>query len=194
MPSEYALPLQCHKQERSYTCVAACVKMVLNYFGDKIDEVKFYKKSQLSPDFEGLCDVCIVPELARKGYKVVSYWNGRLEDWGVWTQDLGKLYRDAEKRARKMQSYVRRRNATLKTIKTFIDNGIPIIAEVLAGKFYGTHDIGTHTVVIRGYNKRGLNICDPYAGTNFLSYRRFLRAWIPSKRFGRSMMVILPEK
>ena len=191
---EYALPLQCHKQQRSYTCVAACVKMVLHYFGDKVDEVKFYKKCQLSPDFEGLCDVCIAPALSKLGYRLISYWNGRLEDWGVWTTDLANLYHAAEKRAKKMKCYSRRRNASLKTIKNYIDKGIPVIAEVLAGKFYGTHDIGTHTVVIRGYDKRGLNICDPYAGTNFLSYKRFLRAWIPSKRFGRSMMVIIPKK
>ncbi len=191
---KYALPCQCHRQERWYTCVAACVKMVLHYFGDRIDELRFYRKSRLSPDFEGLCDVCIVPELARKGYTLVSYWNGRLEDWGVWTPELARLYRNAEKHARKLKAYVRRRNATLGIIKGFIDKGIPVIAEVLAGKFYGTRDIGTHTIVVRGYNKRGLLVCDPYAGHYLLSYRRFLRAWIPSRRFGRSMMVILPKK
>lgn len=189
----YALACPCHKQERSYTCVAACVKMALQYFGVKIDELKFYKKSRLSPDFEGLCDVCIVPELSRLGFKVVSYWNGRLEDWGVWTQDLARLYRNAEKRARRINSYVRRRNATVETIKGFIDKGIPVIAEVLAGKFYSSHDIGTHTIVIRGYNKQGFFVCDPYAGSYLLSYKRFVRAWIPSKRFGRSLMIILPK-
>lgn len=189
---EYALPVEGFHQRSQYTCLASCVRMVLNYFGEKINELSFYRESQLSPDYPGLCDVCIASPLIKRGFKVTSYWNGRIEDWGVWTADLASLYKDRESKAMKTKKYSRHRNASLDMIKKFIIQGIPVIAEVFAGKFYGTNEIGTHMIMVRGFNRQGLLICDPWGMQHFISYPHFLKAWNPSKNFGRSMIVIQP--
>ena len=187
------LPVAYHHQRTPDTCLAACVKMVVEYYGGKVDELGFYNKARLSPKYEGLCDVCIVPELKKAGFRVVSYWDGKLEDWGVWTPDLAAAYVKAEKRARAKANYVHRRHATLQTIKDFVKKGIPIICEVLAGNFYRTKEVGTHMIVVTGYTPKGLYICDPWSRSRLISKEHFLRAWSPDGKF-RSMIVITPVK
>lgn len=189
---EHVIPVECFHQRSPVTCLAACVRMVLHYYGKKIDELKFYKEAQLSPDFQGLCDACIALPLIKRGFQVTTYWNGALEDWGVWTTDLARLYKKQEKRALKTKKYFRRKNATVEIIKHYVRHGVPIIAEVLAGKFYRTREIGTHMILIRGYNKKGFLICDPWATQYLISFSHFRKAWIPSRRFGNSMIVIEP--
>jgi hypothetical protein len=102
------------------------------------------------------------------------------------------LYKQHEKKALKTKKYFRRKNADLKLIKHYVRHGMPVIAEVLAGKFYRTHEIGTHMILIRGYTKEGLLICDPWGLQHHISDEHFKKAWIPSPRFGRSMIVIEP--
>jgi len=189
--ADVILPLECFHQRTPDTCLAACVRMVLHYFGDSIDELAFYRKARFG-NYRGLCDVCIAVPLIKKGYKVTSFWNGKMEDWGVWTSDLAALYKDHEKKALKTRRYARKRNASLAIIKKCIKRGIPVIAEVLAGKFYRTHEIGTHMITIMGFNKKGFHICDPWGMGHFISYEHFKKAWIPSSKFGRSMIVIEP--
>ncbi len=189
---EYAIPVECYHQRTATTCLAACVRMVVHYFGGRIDELQFYREARLTKEFPGLCDACIAMPLIKRGYKVISYWNGRLEDWGVWTPELASLYHAREHEAFKTNKYVRRRNASFVVIKKFLTQGIPVIAEVLAGKFYHTKEIGTHMILIRGFNKEGFLICDPWGMQHFISYEHFRNAWIPSRRFGRSMIVIMP--
>jgi len=189
---EHVIPVECFRQRSSTSCLAACVRMVLHYYKTRIDELKFYKEAQLSRDFQGLCDACIAVPLIKRGYKVTTYWNGELEDWGVWTTELARLYARHEKKALKTKKYFRRKNATVSLIKHYVRHGMPVIAEVLAGKFYRTRDIGTHMILIRGYTKEGFLICDPWGAQHFISYRHFSKAWIPSKKFGNSMIVIEP--
>ncbi len=193
MRSECLLAVKYHHQQSPDSCLAACVKMAVQYFGSHLDELEFYRKSRFSRKYPGLCDVCIASTLIKMGYKVVSYWDGRMEDWGVWTDELAALYKRAEVKAKKTKKYVHKHNASLETIKSFIDKHIPVISEVLAGEFYNTHEIGTHMVLIRGYDKRGLHICDPWSGQGFITYEHFMRSWSPNKVFGRSLIVILPE-
>lgn len=189
---EYLLPVECFHQRLSVTCLAACVRMVLHYYGDPIDEVKFYRDAQLSKRYEGLCDACIAMPLIRRGFKVTTYWNGELEDWGVWTADLAKLYAEHERKALKTKKYAHRRNASIELIKRYVQKSIPVIAEVLAGRFYHSKEIGTHMILVRGFNKQGFFICDPWGMEHVISYEHFKKAWIPSKKFGRSMIVIEP--
>jgi hypothetical protein len=192
MHKEYALPVECYHQRSPDTCLAACVRMALHYFGDKIDELDFYHKARFGPKYPGLCDVCIALPLIKRGYSVISYWNGRLEDWGVWTSELSELYSKHEAAAFKTKKYHRRANASPELIKKYLTSGVPIIAEVLAGKFYRTREIGTHMILIRGFDKHGFLICDPWGMQHFVSYEHFQKAWVPSKRFGKSMIAVLP--
>jgi len=166
--------------------------MTLRYYGEKIGELSFYREARLSSKYRGLCDACIAMPLIKRGYKVISYWNGKLEDWGVWTTDLAVLYKSHEKKAMKTKKYVRRKNASLPLIKRWLKKGVPVIAEVLAGRFYRTKEIGTHMILIIGFNKKGFIICDPWGDENFVFYKDFVKAWFPTKRFGRSMIVIEP--
>ncbi len=189
---EHVIPVECFHQRSPVTCLAACVRMVLHYYEVRIDELKFYKEAQLSKSYEGLCDACIAMPLIKRGFKVTTYWNGELDDWGVWTTELARLYKQHEKKAIKTKKYFRRKNADLKLIKHYVRHGMPVIAEVLAGKFYRTREIGTHMILIRGYTKEGLLICDPWGLQHHISDDHFKKAWIPSPRFGRSMIVIEP--
>ncbi len=189
---EHIIPIECFHQRLPVTCLAACVRMVLHYYNSKIDEVKFYREARLSRKYEGLCDACIALPLIKRGFKVTSYWNGALDDWGVWTTELAGLYAKHEKKALKTKKYFRKRNASVDIIKKLVRRGIPIITEVLAGKFYRTTEIGTHMVLIRGFTKEGFLICDPWGSQHFISYKHFSKAWIPSRKFGKSMIVIEP--
>lgn len=186
------LPVECFHQRSPDTCLAACVRMVLQYYGDRIDELKFYHEARFGRQYPGLCDVCIAMPLIKRGFKITSYWDGHLDDWGVWTTDLAELYKEHEKKALRTKKYLRRRNASPDLIKKLVTKGIPVIAEVLAGKLYNTHEIGTHMILICGFNKQGFWMCDPWGLQHFISYKHFSKAWIPSRRFGRSMIVIEP--
>ncbi len=192
MLREVVLPIECFHQRSPDTCLAACVRMVLQYYGARIDELKFYHEARFGRQYPGLCDVCIALPLIKRGFKVFSYWNGRLDDWGVWTTDLAELYRDHEKKALKTKKYFRRTNASVQLIRKLVLQGKPIIVEVLAGKFYNTREIGTHMITICGFNKKGFWMCDPWGLQHFITYEHFSKAWIPSRRFGRSMIVIEP--
>ena len=189
---EYALPVECFHQRSPVTCLAACVRMVVHYFGDHVDELDLYREARLSPEYPGLCDACIALPLIKRGYKVITYWDGKLEDWGVWTTDLAELYKAREKKALKTKKYVHRKNASFEIIKKYLLKGIPVTAEVLAGKFYRTNEIGTHMIMIRGFSKDGFLICDPWGMQHYITYEHFKKAWIPSNKFGRSMIVIMP--
>jgi len=189
---EIVLPVECFHQRSPDTCLAACVRMVLQYYGGRIDELKFYHEARFGRQYPGLCDVCIALPLIKRGFKVASYWNGRLDDWGVWISDLAELYKEHEKKALKTKKYFRRRNATVQLIRKLLVQGKPVIVEVLAGKFYNTREIGTHMITICGFNRKGFWMCDPWGMQHFITYEHFSKAWIPSRRFGRSMIVIEP--
>ena len=189
---ELVLPVECFHQRSPDTCLAACVRMVLQYHGSRIDELKFYHEARFGRQYPGLCDVCIAWPLIKRGYKVTSYWNGHLDDWGVWTTDLAELYKEHEKKALKTKKYFRKINASVPLIKNFLKKGKPVIAEVIAGKFYNTREIGTHMITICGFNKHGFWMCDPWGMQHFITFEHFKKAWIPSRHFGRSMIVIEP--
>jgi hypothetical protein len=192
LSKEHIIPIECFHQLSPVTCLAACVRMVLHYYGVKLDELKFYREARFNRKYEGLCDACIAMPLIKRGFKVATYWNGALEDWGVWTSELASLYAEHEKKALKTERYFKKQNASKELIQHLVHKGIPVIAEVLAGRFYRTTEIGTHMILIRGYTKHGFLICDPWGLQHFISYEHFDRAWIPSKRFGKSMIVITP--
>ena len=105
---------------------------------------------------------------------------------------MAELYKEHEKKALKTKKYVRRKNASVQLIRKLLVQGKPVIVEVLAGKFYNTREIGTHMITICGFNKKGFWMCDPWGMQHFITYEHFSKAWIPSRRFGRSMIVIEP--
>lgn len=184
------IPFACYYQTTADTCLATCVKMVLAYYGTTIGEQSFYKQARFK-DYHGLCDAAIAMPLIKKGFTVTSYWNGNLADWGVWTPELQAIYRAHELAAKKTGKYHRKKNATLKTIKNYLDKNIPVIAEVFAGKFYHSHAVGTHMIVIIHYDNKGFYCCDPWGAQHFVKYERFMKAW-RHNGIGRSMIIIQP--
>src|SRR3989338_7634852 len=180
------------KQVLANSCFPACVRMVLRYYGDDIDEKILSKRSSL-PGHKGCWDVKIGPILIKKGYNVTTFWDGSIEEW----VPKSKLIRAHEKQYRKAieQGLKHKNGATVSLIKKFIDNGTPVLTEISSDRFYRENLGYTHMIVIFGYDKSGLYFHDPDKKhgdkSRKISFVRFRNCWEKiSKDSGRSMFVI----
>ena len=190
------------KQSLSYSCFPSAVNMVLRFYGDAIDEKKLYREA-IIPGGKGTWDVKIAPFLIKKGYKVTTFWSGKIGEWGYGPKLIRK-YRKVYSEALK-HGMRHRQDASIDLIKSFIDKGIPSLAEVSADKFYRRKMGVSHILVVVGYSNKYLFIHDPDIefGGKFkkVSINRFRRAWEKiapvsgwdiSPSAGRSMTVIEP--
>ncbi len=180
------------KQILANSCFPACVRMVLKFYGDDIDEKWLCKNSTL-PGHKGCWDVKIGPILIRKGYSVTSFWDGSIQDWNS-DSELIKAHQKEYKRAAK-QGLKHKKNATISLIKKFIDNNTPVLTEVSSDRLYREHFGYTHMVVIVGYDNKNFYFHDPdktHGGKNKkVSFGRFRKCWEKiSSDSGRSMIVI----
>ena len=184
-----------NKQVLSFSCFPASVRMVLKYFGDNINEKTLAINSRL-PDHKGCWDVKIAPFLIKKGYNVISYWNGLLSGWNA-SKKLAKAYNAEYKKASKI-GFRHKKNARISTIKDYIKNGIPVLTEVDASMFYKKKFDFTHMIVVVGYDKVNFFVHDPDKdwGKTFkkISISKFRKAWEKlSPKSGRSMFVVFPK-
>ncbi|MBI4020418.1 MAG: C39 family peptidase, partial [Candidatus Aenigmarchaeota archaeon] len=184
------------KQKLANSCFPACVKMVLGYYGDDIDEKELYENSVL-PGHPGAWDVRVSQFLINKGYKVTSYWNGKQESWWGVKQETANAYRREMGKALEM-GFIHRQNAGMPLIRKFIDTNIPVLAEVDADVFYGEKLGCTHMVVVVGYDEDNFYVHDPDkkggGKTRAVPIRRFRKAWERlSPMAGRSLFVIEPK-
>ncbi len=180
------------KQVLANSCFPACVRMVLKFYGDDIDEKKLCKNSSLS-GHKGCWDVKIGPIIIGKGYRVTTFWNGSIEEWNSKSDIIRaheKQYKKAIRRGLK-----HKKDATVSLIKKFIDNGTPVLTEVSADRFYNEKLGYTHMVVIVGYDKSNFYFHDPrrLGGKKLkkISINKFRKCWEKiSNDSGRSMFVI----
>lgn len=180
------------KQVLANSCFPAAIKMILRFYNDDIDERKLYKKSTL-PGHKGTWDFKIGPIIIRKGYRFTSYWNGPVESCCL-EPEIIKAYKAAYKKAIKI-GMGHKKNASVYLIKNLIGRGIPVIAEVHAGKFYNEKMEWTHVMVIFGYDRKNFYFHDPdkkYGGANKkISFSKFKKCWEKiSPDSGKSMSII----
>ena len=180
------------KQVLANSCFPACVKMVLRYYGDDINEKALSKNSSL-PGHKGCWDVKIGPIIIRKGYRVTTFWDGSIEEWN----SKSDIIRAHEKQYKKSvrQGLKHKKGATVSVIKKFIDNGTPVLTEVSSDKFYNEKLGYTHMIIIVGYDKNSFYFHDPgkkYGGKNKkIPFVKFRNCWEKiSSDAGRSMFVI----
>lgn len=188
--SSKTLDVPYRKQVLANSCFPCCVRMVLAYYGDDVDERLLYKKAKL-PGHKGAWDVKIGPFLIKKGYNVTTYWDGEIGDWGN-AKLLKHAHLKAYKYAIKSCGLKHKKGASLELIKKLISKGIPVLTEVSQNKFYNEKLAGTHMVVVIGFDKTGFYLHDPSEGEKIkIHYRKFRDCWEKIQgNAGRSMVVI----
>ena len=181
-----------HKQRFANSCLPACIKMVLAYYGDRARERTLYRMGKL-PGHPGSWDVKIAPYLIKTGYAVTSYWNAGMKAWRMKPVTV-EAFNQAFTIARKA-GFLHKRNATINLIKKLINKGTPVLAEVDADIFYGERFGVTHMVVVIGYDAGHLIVHDP--DPHFGETRRkvrlahFKKSWEQLAGLaGRSMIII----
>src|SRR3989338_836172 len=118
------------KQQTETSCFPACIRMILRYYGDDIDEKQLNKEGH-NPhherNYDMRRDIIFAKELKKKGYHVTTYWNGVIEGWEL-PQHRHESYKKEYKNAIKNNIITHKRNATITTIEKYIDKKIPVIA------------------------------------------------------------------
>ena len=196
MPLQYKVFLEVpyYSQPTDATCYPTAIKMVMHYYEESFNMVKLYSKAKWP---HGGTSEMANAILASQGYKIHVYFNGSVDAWTFWaakkkwaTKFIKKQIARAKYHGAKYKT-----NATLATIRNYLRNGIPVIAEVLASEFYNTEENFTHTIVINGFDAKGFHILDPYIKSKRkISYKKFSDAWFSFNGVGRSIIVILPPK
>jgi len=190
------LPVPYHKQVLANSCFPACVRMVLEYYGDRIDEKALYHKALL-PGHKGSWDVNIAQILIKKGYSVMTLWKGPTKEWKLPDVTL-KHYMIESRKATKL-GMKHKSNPTFGLIRKLIRQGIPVLAEVSVEKLYGKKINCTHMIVLAGYGRNNFYVHDPDKefGAKFrrIAATRFKKGWekITPSGYGRSVFVIKPK-
>ena len=149
------------KQLLENSCFASGVYMILKYYGDKINERKLYWGAIIKGS-EGAQDVKLAQALIKRGYKVTTFWNAPIEQWGFGNNPkFIRAYKREYTKALRL-GMKHKRNATVSLIKRFIDRNIPVLVEVNADKFYGKKVGYSHIIVILGYDAKNLHFNDPH--------------------------------
>lgn len=185
-----------HKQGLKHSCFPCGVRMIGAFFGKPEQEKGLYLAGKLA-GHPGVWDAPIARRLIGKGWKVVTYWDGKIEGWGIskkTVREYNQEYRIAVK-----EGMEHKHGATLKTIKDWIRHGVPVLTEVDANKFYcGKFDC-THMVLIVGFDDIGFILHDPephFGMRNVrITYSWFKKSWEHlGKHAGRSLFVLYPKK
>ena len=130
-------------------------------------------------------------------YMVLRYWGDKVtyEEIvdAIWLRDMClTLASDMVRYARKRGFYVVGRLSTIEDLKTYIDQGLPVI---VLQKVSASNPRGHFRVVI-GYDDKGFIVHDPEVFPNYhISYELFVKLWeldSPFYSYNWSM-VILPE-
>ncbi len=194
------LPVPYRKQVTESSCFPACIRMVLRFYGDDVDERWLWMRGILLPEHTGTWDVTLAPVLKSSGYDSVSYWSGSINGWSTTVPlKTREKYKELYRRGIRDGSLTHRRNASLQLIKKYLSRGIPVLAEVNADVFYGRKCGWTHMVVIVGCSKNFFYVHDPdkHMGGKFLrvSVSRFRASWEKlSSLVSKSMFVIFRRR
>lgn len=182
-----------YQQHNEYSCFGTCIRMVLAYYGATIDVDALWRKGQIPPH-PGGWDITLARPVIELGYQVTSYWNGHYIDaWPVADETKAmykKLYDTMHD-----PNYTHQTDATIDVITDYLKQGVPVIAEVTADKFYPCDCDWTHMVVLTGIEGNAFTYHDPYAkrggAGDRVSIAQFLEAWGQLRPgCGRSLFVI----
>lgn len=186
------------KQQREISCFPACIRMVLKYYGEKIDEKWLHSKGlpeKEERDLDYKRDTIYAKILHKKNYKITSYWNGNIENLNL-SKKRYKAYKKEYETAVKKGILSHKRNASVKTIKNYLNKKIPLIAEVLhRALHYGKYHVWDHKVIITGYDKKYFYINDPdkWEGekNKKIPIKEFLERWeYITPKSGRMLFII----
>jgi len=152
------------RQQTETSCFPACIRMILRYYGDDIDEKQLNKEGHNShheKNYDMRRDIIFAKILQKKRYHVTTYWNGVIEGWEL-PQHRHESYKKEYEDAIQKKIIIHKRNATLTTIQNYINKGVPVIAEKIHHALhYGKRKTWNHIVIITGYTKKYFFLHDP---------------------------------
>ena len=181
-----------HKQQTEISCLPACIKMVLNYYGDDVEELDLLEKGKIG-NHPGTWDAKLAPHIIKKGYYFESWWKD-VKDPKL-PKKILEEYRKSMAKAKKL-GFKYQGEGSIEKIKKLIDKGIPVIVEVEAAKFYGKKSYEfTHVVVVNGYDGKGFFYLDPWkTKKGKMTFAKLLRCWKFKSGLDNSMTAIYPKK
>lgn len=188
------LPVPYHRQKRETSCFPASIRMVLNYFGDDIDELWLWKRGRIK-GYLGTWDTKMAPYIIKKGYHVDSYWQGSMDDSGL-PSKVKREYTKSLKIAKKA-GWRYRAKANSALIKKFLLKGIPVLAEVEASILYNKRKYKfTHIITLIGLTKTGFLYWDSWRSSKkpkSITFKDFAKCWQLKTSYHKSITVIYPK-
>src|SRR3989344_5602847 len=88
------------KQQFENSCLPACIRMVLRYYGDDINERKLFHQGRIKP-WKGTWDVTTAQSVLKKGYAVTVGWTGDLTSWNIPLNISKRYWKEYKKAIRK---------------------------------------------------------------------------------------------
>jgi len=183
------------QQISAKTSLAACAEMVLRHNGIELSQREIYQTAK-SGDRGPATDVGISLAIKDLGYKVVSWWNENKNAPDGWADMMQNFYWPIYWRAVQLGVLEKKEDADLFLIKELINKGVPVIAEVDNGKFYGGKTIGTHAIVIKGYSRAHFTYNDPLfqnGANKTIGFKKFEECWAENPFSMKSISVIVKK-
>mgnify|MGYP001609177180 CR=1 FL=1 len=183
-----------HRQRSAIGCFPAGIKMVLGYFGDKVNERILVRQGRIL-DYEGTWDAKLAIPVIKRGYHFDSYWEGRVENDTTISARVKAAYLRAMKSAKRI-GWRYRGKGSIALAKRFLQKEIPVLAEVEAAPFYKNRSYEfTHIIVLIGFDRSHFFYLDPWrpGKQRKITYNSFQKCWKLHAVYYNSMTVIYPK-